>query len=288
MSPQQLRSRLSERDLAVLDDLGRVRLLTGRLIQRLHFEEGSPLTSARKTRSTLQRLSEMGVVTRLERRIGGVRAGSSGYLYGLGALGQKVMDVGGPAGGSRHRRPWEPSRWFAEHVLAVSELFVELREAERARRTELLGFDAEPAAWRQWAGLGGEPQILKPDAYVELGLSDGDECFEELAFVEVDRSTESQTVIKREALVYVDYWRSGTEQTKSGVFPRVLWLADTDQRADQITATLARLAPDTWQLFQVGTIEHGVDLLLGEEANNQPTKGEQDNGPRNQHRGPAA
>lgn len=289
--PEEIRANLSERDLRILSDLARVRLLTGRLIQQLHFKDGSPLTSARKSRSTLQRLSEIGVVTRLERRIGGVRAGSSGYLYGLSARGQRVMDVDGPAGGTRRRKPWEPSRWFVEHILAVSQLYVELRSAERRGRVELLSFDAEPAAWRTWKGLGGDAKVLKPDAYVELATHSREGEYEHLSFVEVDRSTESLSVIKRKALVYVDYWRSGAEQRRAGsdaTFPEVVWLADTAKRAEQITDVLARLDPDTWQLFRVGTINHGAGLLTGEE-NEQPTKGEEEHGEdQYKQRGPAA
>ena len=74
-------SELSTRDLAILGDLARLRLLTGRLIERLHFQDGSPLTAARKSRSSLQRLYEWGLIVRLERQIGGIRAGSSGFVY---------------------------------------------------------------------------------------------------------------------------------------------------------------------------------------------------------------
>lgn len=256
---------LSKRDMAILTDLGKLRLLTGRLIERLHFQDGSPLTSSRKSRSCLQRLYELGLVVRLERRIGGIRSGSSGFIYGLSGRGQKLTSATGPAGGTRLRRPWEPSAVFADHVLAVATLYVDLRGAERSGLVEVVDFEAEPACWRHWQGHGGEHRMLKPDCFVHLGSGE----LEHLAFVEVDRGTESLSVIRRKAEVFVDYWRSGVEQQRLGVFPKVLWLTTTDKRAEQLIDSLARLDPETWQLFQVGRLDQDIVQLI---INNQ-TKG---------------
>jgi len=53
------------------------------------------------------------------------------------------------------------------HLLAVSELYVQLREAARSNVLELLDFDAEPTCWR---GSRDGPRLvtLKPDAFVRL------------------------------------------------------------------------------------------------------------------------
>ena len=251
---------LTERDRAILDDLARVRLLTGRHVQRLHFDDGSPLTQARRTRSVLQRLTNHGLLHRFERRIGGVHAGSSGHLYGLGAKGQRLVGTTGPSGGRRRRRPWEGSTMFFDHMLAVSEIYVRLREAERLGQLELLQFDAEPAAWRRWNDETGSQLILKPDAFVFTAKAD-------LAFptfVEVDRATESRTVIRRKAETYVAYWLTGIEQAKGEVFPRVCWVVPNEHRLEQIVDALGRLSPDAWQLFQVTELEHATDHLVGE------------------------
>lgn len=250
---------LSERDQAVLADLARVRLLTGRLMQRLHLHDGSPLTQARRTRSLLQRLHAHGLITRLDRQIGGVRAGSSGFVYGLAAAGQRHLEAAGPAGGGRRRRPWEPSRLFVEHILAVAGVFVELRELERLGGLELVGFDAEPRCWRHWTGQGGERLVLKPDAHVVVGVGE----FEHVWVVEVDRGTESRTVLARKAQTYVTYWQSGVEQRTHGLFPKVLWLTTTPQRAGVIVDVLARTDPAHWHLFQVGHIDQAGQLLSG-------------------------
>src|SRR5262249_1881414 len=146
-----------------------------------------------------------GVLHRLDRRIGGVYAGSAGYVYGLSAAGQRLTTHTGPAGGKRLRRPWEPAAGFVDHVLAVSERYGGLRTLEREGRIEVIRFDAEPACWRRWTTVNGEHATLKPDAFAVLGVAD----YELHRFVEVDRSTESTTVLARKAMAYVDYWKTG-------------------------------------------------------------------------------
>lgn len=263
-SLRQVEAHLSERDRAILTDLGKFRLLTGRHIERLHFADGSPLTAARKSRSTLQRLYAQKLISRLDRRIGGIRAGSSGYIYALTASGQRIASRHGPAGGSRLRRHWEPSRLFTEHLLAISELYVGLVEADRAGAIELLDFQAEPACWRSWHGHGGEVRYVKPDALVQLAVGE----VEAACFVEVDRGTESLSVIRRKSQAYVDYWHTGVEQARHELFPSVLWLTTDARRAEQIVDELARLDPETWKLFRVDQLARGIDAVTN--TINQP------------------
>lgn len=250
---------LSPRDLAILHDLARTRLLTGRHVQRLHVRDGSPLTQARRTRSTLQRLNDMGLVHRLERRIGGVYAGSAGFVYGLATLGQRVTSARGPAGGVRLRRPWEPSSQFANHVLAVSEVYVGLRESEAAGDILLDDFQAEPACWRYWTGVGGERLVIKPDAFVSVVVGD----YEYVSFIEVDLGTESSTVLRQKAQTYIDYWRGGAEQGRNRVFPKVIWIVQDDRRRSQVADVIGRLPADAWRLFQITLSERATEGIVG-------------------------
>lgn len=257
----RVRRQLSERDVAVLEDLTQVRLLSGGQVQRLHVWNGSDLTRARRARGVLQRLHDLGLVHRLGRQVGGVRAGSSGFVYVLAPRGRRLLEVHGLADGPRLRKAWETSDRFVDHLLAVSEVYVGLREAEREGRGELLTFDAEPACWRWWADANGAPQILKPDAFVVAG----NEQFEFETFVEVDCGTETRPVIRRKGEAYVDYWAAGIEQQR-GVFPKVLWQAPDAARAARIADALSALDADHWRLFQVITSAHAADVLLGAEA----------------------
>lgn len=241
-----VRSQLSQRDHAILGDVGRVRLLRSTQIQRLHFDGvGSELTAARRCRKVLRRLAEHGLLRRLKRRIGGMHAGSSGFIYSLDSLGQRLLDTTGPAGGRRRRRPWEPSASFQDHVLAVAETYVQLRETERAGQGALTVFDAEPRAWRTFAGSGGGSTVLKPDAYVRWRHLD----YEQVSFLEIDRDTEHAPTLRRKLDAYVDAFHAGVEQPDDQPFPLVIWIAPHDVRRQVIQAQIDRLPADQAELF---------------------------------------
>jgi len=65
---ERLRRELSPRDWAVLQDVDRCRLMTGRQLQALHVGQGE--TAARAARRLLARLSRHGLLARLERQVG--------------------------------------------------------------------------------------------------------------------------------------------------------------------------------------------------------------------------
>jgi hypothetical protein len=252
----RLRGRLGSRDLVVLQSLAKLRLLTGDQLRRLHVADGSPVTQARRARALLQRLADLRLVVRLGRRVGGVRAGSSGYVYGLSGHGQAVLAVDGPMGG-RRRRVWETSPSFQDHVLDVAEVYVRLVEAERTDTAELLAFTAEPACWRTFPGIGGQTVILKPDGFVRLAVGD----FEHSTFIEVDRGTESVPTLVRKMGVYVAYWRSGIEQAEHEVFPRVLWLANSNRSVLGITRALRQVPADAQHLFHATFLDGAIPVL---------------------------
>lgn len=249
---------LGPRDWAVLEDVARLRLLTARQIERLHVATGSPLTRARRARALTKRLHDLGLLTRLQRRVGGVHAGSAGHIYALGTLGQRLLGTGGPAGGVRRRRYWEPSAPFVDHIVAVSELYVSLRERQAAGLIEDLIFEPEPLCWRRWTGSAGEQLILKPDAYCSFAAGDS----EHHCFVELDNATESRSVIRRKAETYVDYWQTGTEQQRLALFPRVLFLVPDLGRLEQITSVLGWLDAESWPLFVVQLQAGAADWLV--------------------------
>ncbi len=259
----RLRERVSARDAGVLRSLALLRLMTGSQIERLHFIEGSPATRARRCRAALKRLAELKLIVRLGRRIGGVHAGSAGYVIGLSGYGQAVLDADGPMGG-RRRRVWETSPSFQDHVLEVAGVYLGLVEAERAGRLELLEFQAEPAAWRQHTGDYGRPVTVKPDAFTRLGVGD----IELSSFIEVDMGTESQVTLTRKAQAFVAYWGTGIEQRRHGVFPRVWWLGSNSRSVERITRVLRAMPAETQPLFGVALLGDAIQSLTkhGEEA----------------------
>lgn len=260
---RRLLERLGPRDLAILASLQELRILSGNQLGRLHVASDQSVTNTRKTRATLQRLTELGAIVRLRRRVGGVRAGSQGFVYALSGLGQAVLDLGHHPT-HRRQRTADTKPAFQTHALAVSETVVRLVERCRTGQADLLDVAAEPRCWRRFPGLGGQTVTLKPDAFVRLGVSG----YEVSAFVEMDLDTESLPTIARKLAVYIAYWRSGLEQQRLGVFPMTWWLVADTARGQAIARTIGRLPAETRALFTVCLASQFVDLLT-----QRPTEG---------------
>jgi hypothetical protein len=243
--------RLSARERACLADVARLGTASGRQLERLHYEQTE--TGRRTARIELARLSDLGVLQRLTRRIGGVRGGSRGFVYALGVTGQRILYPDR----IRYREPWTPRPSYLRHALNVSDLYVRLRETERTADLQLVAYDAEPRCWRSFFGPGGAVVTLKPDAYAVVYQG----RFEDRLFVEVDLSTEDGPRILAKARVFVNYWRSGKEQEASGIFPLVCWVTETDERRAFIGRIFDRLGDSERVLFTVTTRDAFIDHI---------------------------
>jgi hypothetical protein len=254
---RRCRQHLSERELAVVASVERYRYLSARQIEELHFfNHASPLSGARTCRRVLERLASGGVLRRLDRRIGGVRAGSASFVYGVGGLGQRLLHADD---GTRVPRR-EPSTEFLDHTLAVAQLAVDLEKVARSGVVELINIDPEPTCWRRFtAGLEGV-QILKPDLSISLRAGD----YEYQWFVEIDLSTHSAAAVVRKCGVYQRYWATGLEQERSGLFPKVLIVAPNDRRRSLLQRTIAAAHRLNVKLFAVTTTGDAVAWLTGE------------------------
>jgi hypothetical protein len=259
--PTALMEQLSPRDLAVVSALAELRFLSTRQIERWHYTGATPLARARAARRGLERLTTLGFLTRLERRIGGVRAGSAGYIYTLDLSGQRLAARYGWLRQTRTRRLREPGRTFLRHTLAVAEVHVRLIEADRAGELELTERQSEPACWRSYASPGGGRLALKPDAYTVVGTPE----LELSWFIEVDRDTESAATIERKLSAYAAYWHSGREVAERGVQPRTLWLAPTARRVGQLERAIGRLPLEAQPLFATAVFDRLVDALRGDD-----------------------
>lgn len=260
---QGLADQLGFRDWEIVQTLSKLRVVQARQLQHLHFIDESPATQARRCRRYLQRLVTLGVVTRLDRVVGGVRAGSAGHIYVLSTGGLKLAARLGRPAPARSQKPTTPGAAFLGHRLAVSELYVRLVEAERDRRLELLSYDAEPDCWRRFIGPGGGRAWAKPDSFVELGIGPS---FIDSYFVEVDRATQSSSALKEKCVAYRRYRVTGAEQERTGVFPQVVFLVPDERRKAFVVDVLAKQPPESWKLFRVGLFDEAVDLFTrGEE-----------------------
>jgi hypothetical protein len=248
-----LRQQLSERDLAAVSDVATLKLVSGRQLQALHFapdRHASDVTAARTCRRVLERLLELRLLVRLERRVGGLRGGSSSSIYAIGPVGQRLVD---PAGTRRRFR--EPTATFALHTLAIADLVVELRSAARGGLIEVLAVQAEPGCWRSLGG--GAGNVLRPDLFVRLAAGE----YEYHSFVEVDLGTEGLPRLLAKCQTYDSYFATGVEQDKHGLFPRVVWLLDNEQRAKRLHEAIERSTRLRPELFIIGQLPGALSAL---------------------------
>ncbi len=253
----ELRDRLSARDLAIVRQVAELRLMSARQIQAIHFpasEHESEQAATRARQRVLARLIADRLLLRLARRIGGVRAGSAGFVLALGPIGQRVLTIDGP-----RPRFYEPTLRFFDHTLAVSQLVVDVQVLARRGLVELLDCQAEPTSWREFGGMGGR-RLLRPDAFLALGIGEYELCW----FVEMDRATESLPTIGRKCQLYVDYYQAGVEQARhGGVYPRVIWIVPDAQRAARVQRVINQNTAWPKRLFIVTTSAGALDVLRG-------------------------
>jgi hypothetical protein len=238
-------SQLTPIDYCVIETLSTVRVSSGAQLRKLYWPNSD--TGRRLARHHLAKLTKLRLIARLDRRIGGVRAGSDGFTYTLDVGGHRLASTGNEK--TRPRRPTTPGDRYLDHALAITERYVDLHDLEAAHTFEIIGFEAEPDSWRRYLGAHGRAVTVKPDAFTILANNE----WEHRWFLEIDRGTEHRPTILRKANDYVTYWHTGTEQQDADVFPKVLWIAPDTTRTAQLTDWLAGLDPSAWQLFQVCT-----------------------------------
>jgi hypothetical protein len=244
----ELEHALGPRDWAILATLAHLRLASGRQLERLYFVD----LTRRRAQQSLASLVARGVLARLPRTVGGVRAGSAGHVYTMGPAGLRLTTKTM----NRRARTWNIGLPFLAHSLTVSELYTRLVEADRAGVLELREFMAEPACWRSFSGPHGRA-VLKPDAHLIVRLGE----FEDQWYVEADRGSESTTTLARKCEQYRRYWQTGTEQARTGIFPRVLFLVPDAKRHDVLVNVFGRQPEAVWPLFTVALFDDAVSRI---------------------------
>lgn len=252
----RLADQLTVRDRAVLGFLNDFRFATARQLARLHANDFAGSRSAiRQTNRQLTKLESYGLARRLQRRVGGVRAGSASGVWTLTTAGCKLAQGRPEATRSdqvRRSRAVEPSLSFLDHTLAVTELRVLLAELEQEGALASVTVVPEPSCWRRCVNAAGQPVWLKPDLAVLAITTDG---FEDHWFCELDRATENPARIGAKCRQYQDYHSSGREQADTGVFPAVLWITPDVKRRDQLAERITSEADLLPGLFQVITLD---------------------------------
>jgi Replication-relaxation len=247
---------LSDRDQAILTDLERIRVLTGAQLQRLHFASIDAGSRARDRRRVLTRLTDLDLVSTLDRRIGGIRAGSTGHVYTLTPAGQRFQAVHrSQQPPVRLRRLRTPGAPFLNHALAISEVYVTLVETSRTHSFQVSTFDTEPACWHP-AGNG---RSLHPDAYLVLATPTHQDCW----WLEIDQATESLPRITRKCRAYLDFLTHGGVGP-DGVPPRILFTTPDTARSSNIQKVITKLSTEIDQVICVSTHADAPTFLITE------------------------
>jgi hypothetical protein len=253
-----LREELTGRDMAIISQVAELRLMSARQITAVHFPLSEYPTTQAATRASnraLCRLVEDRVLMRFERRVGGVRGGSGGYLYSIGPIGHRILER------TSARPPFrELSAAFVLHALAVAQLVVDCTLAARDKRFDMLVCQTEPHCWRQYVSSTGSV-ALRPDLFFALGVGE----YEHRFFVEVDMGTEHLPTLMRKCHRYEGYFVSGREKAAYGVSPRTCWIVPSPDRASRLRRAIDQDRRLTSRLFTVITTEHALDVLSGGE-----------------------
>jgi hypothetical protein len=257
---------LSDRDMDVLSSIGTERFLTTRQLSRLHFfDKPTQSAATRSTNRTLAKLKDLHLIDSLERRIGGVRAGSASHVWGLAPAGGRLLEnTGAVPERPKWLREYEPSRHYLEHTLATAEVRLRLSEAERRGNLTILEVQREPDCWRPYSAPGGGIAHLKPDLSIITASGD----FEDHWFLEIDLATERPARVIQSCLGYQDYRHTGIEQKRVGVFPAVVWIVPTRRRKEAIQTRLAEDSRISRGLFRVVLLDE-LEPLLRDGANAQ-------------------
>jgi Replication-relaxation len=256
----RLASELTDRDRTILEFLDDYRFATSGQLARLFAPNFTgPRSATRQLNRQMTKLADSDLLRRLERRVGGVRAGSSSSIWTLTTAGRKLAhQQGGGLPEVSRARLGEPSISFLDHTLAVTELRVRLAELTHDGRLASVHSLPEPACWRRYVGRAGQPAWLKPDLAVVTGTADG---FEDHWFIEADRATENPARIVTKCRQYQDYRTTGREQADTGVFPAVVWVTPDARRRDQLAERLASERDIVHGLFHIVALNDFEDAI---------------------------
>ncbi|WP_172209931.1 replication-relaxation family protein, partial [Pseudolactococcus hodotermopsidis] len=196
----------------------------------------------------------------LERRIGGVRAGSGSYIWTIKTAGLRALKQAGENLPISRKNKYEPTSHHLEHTLAITEIYVQLTEIARKNPNFTLDlFLFEPTCWRGWLDALGGQMRLKPDSFAEISLHDYVDSY----FIEVDKSTESLNRIVNKCKQYIRYYNTGFEQKHNNVFPLVLWIAPDEKRKIAIQKRIQDELANFWELFQVVSLDEFAEFVAG-------------------------
>ncbi len=253
----ELRKTLSERDKKILSALRHCRYMLTSQVQRLYFTNMvSPIACLRTARRILSKLKDLGLISTLTRRVGGVRAGSSSLIWYLTSAGERLLRLGDDGAHTR-KRFMEPSIQFLAHTLAVAECYVRLTEiCHQGENLKLHAVEMETDCWRAYS-RNGKQTTLRPDLFAVTHC----DKYEDRWFIEVDLNTEAPPTVVEKCRRYHEYYRSGIEQEKHKVFPLTVWIVPDAARRDSLVSHIRAEFAGQPRLFAVITPDEFEPLI---------------------------
>lgn len=223
-----------DRDYQVLVMVSRFGQLGTGEIKALLFNETTRIPCDK----VLKRLRDAELLELVEQpHPGGRRGGTSMNVYQLGKNGWSMFYQG--------RR--KVQRAIRYHALTVADVFVAVKQAERAGWLDILDWQVESDAWADVDGVD-----LRPDMYLELGLPE--QKYEEIdddgtvrivaptcpLLLEIDLGGERQKQIIEKLERYA-YAYNHAEAYPGDVFPQVVFLCTNADRTREISQIVARM-----------------------------------------------
>ncbi len=257
----RLLDQLTSVDHAVLARLQEHPYLQTVQLARFNFaDRPTRLAGLRAAHRALKKLRTLGLITMMERTIGGPTRGSTAAIWSITNTGLRAASVHVGKGDELRRRVMDPTLLFLRHQVAVADLHLALLDAANPGSVTLRNLQLEPFCWRRYLSPHGSVTTLKPDLAVDVDTSH----FLSRFFFELDRATERPTRVVSKCLQYQEYYRSGEEERRGGVLPLVVWVVPDDDRRDELSRHLTSDNGINPRLYRVLTIDD-VSALIAED-----------------------
>lgn len=257
---ESIRSDLTDRDKRILTFMRNLHYMKTDQVRRIFYppEDGkTPLSRTVSTSKNLNRLKGLGLISHLEKRAGGIKAGAKGLIWYVTEAGARLLYLGTDLQNAR-KRQLEPTPSFLRHTIAVAETFTQIVEICRADPVmKLSRIEVEPDCWREYQ-KNGKSISLRPDLYAKTITGD----FFDHLFIEVDLDTEAPVAIVEKCRRYLEYYQTGKEQKSHGAFPLVLWIAPDDNRKNRMKDAIAHSFPSRFPRIFFVIIPEELESVL--------------------------
>jgi hypothetical protein len=228
-------TRLSDVDheLCSLLQVHRV-LTTPQLVSLLHRPE-------RTVDYRLQRLRALSLIDRTRPY---VSSGSAPFSWWLTRSGAHLVEGISPAPGKA-----TPNPLFLRHTTAIAGLYVALVDIGPSVGLTCERWVRDEHSWEEWSSTLGRKHYLRPDAYVEIGITVDDAPGVAGAFVEIDFATMDQARLRAKVARHRAYASDGAWWAKHPGCPVLLLLTTSEARATRFLSTAERdkPKPSIWQ-----------------------------------------